>query len=47
MIEHVGPIDRLDNDGQTPLCLAVRQGHLELVQLLLIHGADANVNAHP
>jgi ankyrin repeat protein len=33
-----------DNDGHTPLALAYRRRNsIELVHLLLSHGADANV----
>jgi ankyrin repeat protein len=36
-------IDARDEAGRTPLMLAVTQGKLEIVRLLLARGADPNV----
>ncbi len=39
--EHTGPIvNHYDNQGWTPLQLAVRNGHCDVVEYLLEHGAD-------
>jgi len=35
-------VDARDQDGRTPLMLAVVQGRLEVVRLLLARGADPN-----
>jgi ankyrin repeat protein len=37
-------VSEQDKFGNTPLCIAVREGKLEMVRLLVSHGAD--VNAH-
>ncbi|KFY29079.1 hypothetical protein V493_02564 [Pseudogymnoascus sp. VKM F-4281 (FW-2241)] len=40
--KHARLISRKDNYGRTPLSWAVNQGHLEMVELLLGHGASVN-----
>ena len=40
--KHARPISRKDNYGRTPLSWAVNQGHREMVELLLDHGAQVN-----
>jgi ankyrin repeat protein len=35
-------VDALDNDGSTPLHLAIYEANLEVVQLLLEHGASVH-----
>ena len=39
-------VDVKDEDGNTPLLLAYRAGHLELAQVLLDKGADASAAVH-
>lgn len=41
--EHVRLISRKDNYGRTPLSWAVNQGHRDMVELLVQHGARVNV----
>jgi ankyrin repeat protein len=35
-------VDMVDLDGFTPLCWAVMAGHVDCVDVLLVHGADPN-----
>ncbi|KAF0924190.1 hypothetical protein E2562_008487 [Oryza meyeriana var. granulata] len=37
------PVDPKDDDGETPLIHATRQGHLQTVTYLLQHGADPSI----
>jgi len=39
-------VDARDNEGATPLHAAAKQGHLEIVMILLEHGADLNGACH-
>ncbi|KAH8423978.1 ankyrin repeat domain-containing protein [Aspergillus melleus] len=41
--EHIHLISRKDNYGRTPLSWAVNQGHRDMVELLVDHGARVNV----
>jgi ankyrin repeat protein len=41
-VGHYKGVDAVDNTGRTPLHLASQCGHLEVVRLLIKHGADAN-----
>ena len=44
LVEDPGPaINYRDQEGETPLHVAVREGHLRLTQILLHHGADPNM----
>ena len=38
-------IDYQDNDGSTPLVLAIKMGHIEIVELLLDSGANSKVRS--
>ena len=42
LLEHKAKIDAVDEDGNQPLHLACRQGHIETCTLLLSNGADVN-----
>ena len=47
-IEHGAQVNALDEkDGQTPLAVAVENGRIGMVQLLLKHGADPNLADWP
>ncbi|CAB0034305.1 unnamed protein product [Trichogramma brassicae] len=46
VIQHPVRVDALDKHGRTPLHLAARQHHRELVELLLKKGANPNAAAH-
>lgn len=39
-VNYVAPVDSSGNDGHTPLLIAVRDGHAEIVKVLLENGAD-------
>ncbi|KAK3141007.1 hypothetical protein QOZ80_5AG0408850 [Eleusine coracana subsp. coracana] len=44
LIDQLGlPVDPVDDDGETPLIHATRQGHLQTAQYLLDHGANPSV----
>lgn len=43
LIENGSPVDNFDNNNNTPLHLACKRQYEEIVKLLLIHGADPNV----
>src|SRR3569623_2784937 len=38
------PDDSFSADGDTPLCVAMRLGHLDIARELLKYGADANAS---
>lgn len=40
--KHHAPCDQRPHDGKTALRLAALEGHYDVVQLLLVHGADIN-----
>ncbi|MEA5466671.1 ankyrin repeat domain-containing protein [Leptothoe sp. PORK10 BA2] len=43
LIDHGADVNWIDGEGVTPLILAAFKNHLDLVQLLLAHGADPTV----
>jgi hypothetical protein len=43
LVERGAALDARDGMGRTPLMWAAQMGHREVVELLLAHGADANV----
>ncbi|NEQ51730.1 MAG: ankyrin repeat domain-containing protein [Leptolyngbya sp. SIO3F4] len=43
LIEHGAEVNWIDGEGVTPLILASFKDHIDLVQLLLAHGADIAV----
>jgi len=42
LLSHDADINAKDNEGQTPLHYAARQGQIQAVEWLLKHGADVN-----
>lgn len=46
LIAHGADLEVKDSQGQTPLFIAARFGHLDLVKLLLKAGADYYAEAH-
>ena len=42
LLDEGAPVDARDETGETPLAVAVRNGHLETARLLLERGADPN-----
>ncbi|KAH7300136.1 hypothetical protein KP509_24G046000 [Ceratopteris richardii] len=47
LLDELGfPVDLRDNDGETPLIHASRQGHFQTALCLLNHGADLGVKAN-
>lgn len=43
LIDHGADVNWIDGEGVTPLILASFKNHIELVQLLLAHGADKTI----
>lgn len=43
LIDHGADVNWIDGEGVTPLILASFKDHLDLVQLLLAHGADTTI----
>ncbi len=43
LIRHKANVDKVDKDGKTTLMIAVVNGHLELVKVLLEKGADLTI----
>jgi hypothetical protein len=39
-------MERFDNEGYSPILLAVKIGNLNILKLLIDHGADINANCN-
>ena len=46
LVEMKADIDKTDGDGDTPLCVAAREGHAEVATLLLTAKAFIKLNIH-